>query len=166
METVLKFDRVILVKEFNDKFKKVGESYEVAVIREDSFLLRETSTKIAIGVISFEDFERCFVKEEDFKGWTNWTELNGENGRTDVFYRTNKKRVQVKFLTDKVKAEASCHHMNDFNLFFGIQLAYLRCENKALLKREEKYTKELSRIYSDMTDNKTMMRKMINALEV
>ena len=55
MNSTLKFDRVILTKEFNEKFKKVGEVFEIANILDDSFLLRDSKTKIALGVISFED---------------------------------------------------------------------------------------------------------------
>ena len=71
MNTTLKFDRVVLTKELNDKFKQIGEVFEIANILEDSFLLRSTKTKVAIGVVNFEDFDKHFVHEENFKGWTN-----------------------------------------------------------------------------------------------
>ena len=165
METVLKFDRVVLQKELNEKFRKVGEVFEVANLLDKGFMLRDSMTKIALGIVSFEDFEKCFVKEEKAIGWTPWTPLAGMDGRTDSFYRTNGKRVQVKFLTDKVRAEASCNPANEFNLFFGIQIAYLRCENKALRKKEEKYAKELKRIFIEKTDNETFIKKMVESLE-
>ena len=57
METTLKFDRVILVKELNERFKKVGDVFEIANILDNTFLLRDGSTRVAIGVVSFEDFE-------------------------------------------------------------------------------------------------------------
>ena len=167
METILKFDKFILVKELNDKFKKVGESFEVANIFDDSFLLREAKSKVAVGVISFKDFENHFVKEESFKGWTNWTRIIGFDGQNDAFYRTNGKKVQVRFLTDKVRAEASCNlkFEDKFNLFFGLNLAYLRCLNKALNKQKALYEKKIKKFDSEIIDNVKTMEKMISSLE-
>ena len=164
METTLKFDRVILAKELNDRVKKVGEVFEVANILDNSFLLRDGKSRVAIGVVSFEDFENHFVHEENFKGWTNWTPLTGFDGQTDAFYRTNRRKVQVKFLTDKVRAEAYCSKGDEFNLAFGVQLAYLRCLNKALEKRKVECEDKLKAIDSEIADNKNIVKKMVNSL--
>lgn len=164
METVLKFDRVILTKELNERIKKVGDVFEIANILDNSFLLREARTKVAVGVVSFEDFEKHFVQEENFKGWTQWTQLTGFDGQTDALYRTNRKKVQVKFITDKVRAESCCCRDDDFNLFFGVQLAYLRCRNKALAKQESGYEEKLKEINCEIIDNKKIIEKMIDSL--
>lgn len=165
METTLNFERVILVKELNEKFHKVGEVFEIANVFEDSFLLRDSYKRIAIGVISFEDFENCFVREADFKGWTPWYPITGFDGQTDVFYRTNRKKVQVRFLTDKVRGESCCHKMDDFNLFFGIQTAYLRALNKAHLKKALEYEKKIKEIESEIADNTNIIKRMVNSLD-
>ena len=112
MDTVLKFDRVVLTKELDDKFKQVGEVFEV----------------------SFEDFNGHFTHEKKLKGWTPWTQFVGFDGQNDASYRTNGKKVQVRFLTSKIKAEACCCKDDEFNLSFGLRAAYLRCLNKALLE--------------------------------
>lgn len=164
METTIKFDRVVLVKEFNDKIKKVGEVFEIANILDGSFLLREEKSKVAVGVITFADFEKHFVHEENFKGWTNWCPLAGYDGQSDAFYRTNGRKVQVKFLTDKIRAESCCNKVNDFNLAFGIQLAYLRALNKAYLKKATKYEEALKQIDMEMVDNERIIKKMVNSL--
>lgn len=164
METVLKFDRVILTKELNEKIKKVGDVFEIANILDNSFLLRDGKTRIAVGVISFEDFENHFVHESNFTGWTGWTPLTGFDGHADVFYRTNRKKVQVKFLTDKVRAETYCSKGDEFNLAFGVQLAYLRCLNKALEKRKAEYEEKTKMIDIEIADNKNIVKKMINSL--
>lgn len=168
METVLKFDRVVLTKEFNDKIKKVGEVFEVADILDNdkSFLLRDVKTKIILGIVSFDDFEKYFVKEGTVSGWTPWTPITGFNGQTDVLYRTNHKKVQVKFLTDKVRAESCCNKADEFNLYFGVQIAYVRCYNKALLKKKEQLEKELKKIDIEFMDNEKFVQTMINSLEV
>lgn len=166
METILKYERVVLVKELNEKFRKVGEVFEIASVLDNSFVLRDARTRVALGIISFEDFERCFVKEEEHKeGWTQWTQLVGFDGRTDAFYKTNGRRVEVKFVTDKVRAVSCCHKDDEFNLYYGIQIAYCRCENKVLLRQRKKYKEELQRINMEISHNKNMVNKMINALE-
>lgn len=172
METVLKYDRIILVKEMNERIKKVGEIYEIANVLDDAFVLRDSNTRTAVGVVSFEDFEKCFTKEEEFKGWTPWCPLTGFDGQTDAVYRTNRKKVQVKFLTNKVRAEASCNKNEDeFNLFFGVQMAYLRALNKANEKKMSAFENELKEIYAkmmaievDIKENKNIMKRMTDSL--
>ena len=166
METTLKFDRVILTKELNETFRKVGETFEIANIFDNSFLLRDAKTKLALGTVSFEDFEECFVHAENFKGWTNWTLFAGFDNQNDCMYRTNGKKVQVKFLTDKVRAESCCHKDNEFNLAFGIQTAYLRCLDKALEKKKKKHEEEIKKIDMEIADNERIIWKMINSLPV
>ena len=126
--------------------------------------MREAKSKVAIGVVSFEDFEKHFVREENFRGWTNWTPFIGFDGQSDMLYRTNRRKVQVKFITDKVRAEASCHADDDFNLFFGVQVAYLRCMNKVLIKQKNEYQEKLKTINNEIANNKSIMREMINSL--
>lgn len=166
MDTVLKFDRVILSKELNEKFKQVGDVFEVANILNNSFLLRSAKTKVAIGVVNFNDFENHFVHEENFKGWTNWTPLVGFDGQSDAFYRTNRKKVQVKFLTDKVRGECCCSKDDEFNLSFGIHLAYLRCLNKARTKQRIELEKKLNAVEHEIAENLSIMKKMVNSIGI
>ncbi len=163
METVLKFDKCILIKELNEEFNQVGKSYEIADILDNSFLLRDFKTKVVVGVIDFNDFDKYFVSEQNFKGWTPWTKLMG-----DVFYRTNRRKTQVKIITDKVRAEACCckKDNDEFNLYFGIQLAYLRARNKVLAKKKEEYENELKKFNSEISNNKRTIEKMITSLPV
>lgn len=164
MTSTLKYDRVVLIKEFNDKFRKVGEVFEIANILDGSFLLRDSKTRVALGVISFGDFEKFFVHEENFKGWTDWCPIVGFDGQSDVYYKTNRKKVMVKFLTDKVRAESCCNKVNDFNLSFGIQLAYLRCLNKAWAKKKSEHEEKLKTINTEIVDNERIIKSMINSL--
>ena len=165
MDSTIKFDRVILVKELNEKFCKIGEAYEVTnVLDNNAFLLRDAKTKEVIGIVSLEDFERCFVHDENFKGWTKWQQFNGYYNQNDCVYRTNKKKVQVRFLIDNVRSEASCCKDDDFNLTFGIKLAYLRCLNKVLEKKANEYKEKLATMDVEITDNYKTIQKMINSL--
>ncbi len=165
METILKFDRVVLVNELNDKFRKVGECYEVANIFDDSFLLRDSATRVAVGVVSFADFEKYFVHESNYKGWTQWIQFAGYDGQSDCFYRTNRKKTQVKFVTDKVRSETSCCKDDEFNLYFGIQLAYLRCLKKAMSKKSNKLQEEVHRLDKEIYEITKAEKKMINSLD-
>lgn len=100
-------------------------------------------------------------------GWTNWTPLVGFDGhenQTDVFYRTNHKKTQVMFLTDKVRGESCCTKGDDFNLAIGVRIAYYRCLNKALTKRKAEYESELKMINCEIADNRNVLKKMINNL--
>lgn len=164
METTLKFDKVVLIKELDEKIKKVGEVFEIANVLDDSFLLRDNKTKTALGVVSFEDFEKCFVHEENFEGWTPWMQFVGYNGQMDCLYRTNRKKVQVKFLTEKVRAESCCHEKDDFSLSFGLQLAYLRCLTKAMCETVHAYQEKMCKIEEEILDNIAMEKKMVNSL--
>jgi hypothetical protein len=164
MNTTLKFDRVVLTKELNEKFKQVGEVFEIANILDGSFLLRDSKTRIALGIVDFEDFDKHFVHEENFKGWTKWQPLIGFDGQSDAFYRTNRKKTQVKFLTTKDRGESCCHRDDDFNLGFGIQLAYLCALNKAREKQRIELEEKLNTVNREIAENKNIMKKMINSL--
>lgn len=166
METTLKFDRVILVKELNDKMKKVGEAFEIANVLDGSFLLRDTNSRVAVGVVSFADFEKHFVHEENFKGWTQWCPLAGFDGQTDAYYRTNRRKTQVKFLTDNVRGESFMNRQDEFNLYIGLNLAYLRACNKALAKKKAKHEEDLKNINIELIDNEKIIEKIINSLPV
>ena len=164
MNTIMKFDRVILTKELNEKLKQVGDAFEIANIIDGSFVLRSAKTRVAVGVVSFEDFENHFIREESFKGWTNWTPLIGFDGQSDCFYRTNRKKTQVKFVTTKDRAESCCCKDDDFNLAFGIQLAYLRCLNKARTKQRLELEEKMNSVEHEIAENETIMKKMVNSL--
>lgn len=164
MNTTLKFDEVVLVKELDDKFKKLGEHYQIANVLDGSFLLRDVKSKVALGVVSFDDFEKHFVHAENFKGWTKWQFFNGLDGQNDCMYKTNGRRVKVKFVTDKVRGESCCHSDDEFNLSFGLQIAYLRALNKKLTKQKEEYKEKLAAINGELAENKGIIRKMLDSL--
>lgn len=97
--------------------------------------------------------------------WTNWEPIVGYNGQTDAFYRSNGKKTQVRFLTDKVRAECCCCRDDEFNLSFGIQLAYLRCLNKARAKQRAELEEAMKSIEHEIAENKTIIKKMVNSLD-
>lgn len=160
--SVVKYDRVILTEAFG-KMEAVGEVYEIASVLENSFVIRDSRTRVALGVITFDEFDKHFKKEDEVTGWTPWTKFAGVDGCA-AFYRTNFRKVEVRF--DGVKSVASCNLVEDeFNLYFGIRLAYGRCVHKLLMKEKNKLEKELKAVNSNLKDNLVLMRKMIISLE-
>ena len=159
---VLKYDRVILTKEL-DEMTMVGEAYEVASVKEDSFVIRDVKTKETVGVVDFEEFNNHFEKPENVRGWTSWVKFTGADGYA-AFYRTNFRKVEVRFCG--VKAVASCNLAEDkFDLYFGVRLAHGRCVHKLLTKEKNRVENELKMINSNLKDNIVLMRKMITSLE-
>lgn len=159
--SILKYDRVILTKEMG-KMTMVGEVYEVAAITEDSFIIRDARTKVAMGVISFEEFDNHFEKPEDVKGWTPWTKFMDKDGNA-AFYRTNFRKVEVKY--GDVKSTATCNLEEDeFNLYFGIRIAYARCVSKILMKQKNETEEALNEIRREMKANIVLIKNMVDSL--
>lgn len=165
METTLKFDTVILTKELNDKFKKVGKAFEVANIFEDYILLRDATTRVAIGIVAYDDFVTHFEKEEKFEGWTPWVSFTGFDGQNDVVYKTNRRKTIVKFIKGNIKAESCCHKDDEFNLYTGIQIAYLRARNKVLAKQKAELEESLKKINREIADNSDIVKSMVESME-
>lgn len=97
--------------------------------------------------------------------WTNWNPIVGFNGQTDAFYRHNGKKTQVKFLTTKVRAECCCCRDDEFDLSFGVQLAYLRCLNKARAKQKVDLEEALKSVEHEIAENNATIKKMVNSLD-
>lgn len=129
MFTIFRNDKVVLIKEF-DEMSTVGQEYEVANITDAAVVLRDTTTKIAVGAICIDDFDKYFAKSLKAKKWTAWTKLI-VNDNSVVFYRTNGVKVQVKSVSNVI-GTACCNSGDIFNLYIGIRIAYLRMQNKIL----------------------------------
>lgn len=63
-KSIFRNDKVALLKEY-EVLKQVGEIYEVANITTDMVVLRDITTKIAVGAIKIEDFDKYFEKVEN-----------------------------------------------------------------------------------------------------
>ena len=177
--SVIKYDKVILKKELGDRLRTVGQEFEIANITEDKYLLRDAKTKVAIATVDIAEFEEYFEKPEEMVGWTPWVAIFDKiEGGIDAFYRTRgDKKVQVRLVKDKkpnekyILKEASCNTMDEFNLFFGITMAYKRCLIEHLKREEAEQTKlvaeqtrKLDEIRNELKDNKRQVSQMINSL--
>lgn len=160
---MFKGDKVVLTREL-PKLKEVGEIFEIGDFAGNNVIIREAKSKIAVCAVDIETFNEYFVKPEEVRTWTQWNAVMSGNGI--VYYRTNLKKVQVKIPTElgEVRAECSLTKGDEFNLHFGIQLAYKRAIGKYLLKKEKTLNAELAKVYSVFKDNKNQINRMINSL--
>ena len=174
-DSVFRDTKVILVKQF-DKLQRIGETYEVGNITDSMVVLRDVKNKVAVGAVTFEDFDTYFEVKKDKHKFTEWQAFEDGFGNTIGFYRTNQKKVQVKLFTNveifgsqmtvsEIRAEASCHKGDTFNLYFGLRLAFLRAveqlSQKALKENGSKYIK-FSGLYKD---TKRSINNMLSTLE-
>lgn len=157
---IVRNDRVVLTKEMGN-LKTVGETYEIANITGNVIVLRDVVSKVAVGAVNIDEFDQYFKKPDEVKkGWTGWNHLVDQSGDIVGFYRTNYKKIQVR-TNDNFRAEATCYKDDEFNLFFGLQLASARCNAKALKKMEEEYEAKLKEIRSAMVENKNYVKKLL-----
>lgn len=59
MSTIMRYDKVILTKEFG-KLKKVGETFEVGDMTESHIIIRDCKSKIALVAIGIDEFDEYF----------------------------------------------------------------------------------------------------------
>lgn len=173
-KSIFRNDKVILLKEYN-VLKQVGETFEVAGVTDTVIVIRELKTKIAVGAIAIEDFDEYFTKVESVGSkstFTPWTKLVDPLGDTVAFYRTNQKRTQVKLpvrINHEVvilKAEASCNKGDEFNLYFGIQLALCRALDKYSKICIENNNRKNRDLLDIQKENKRTMDNMFKSLQL
>lgn len=160
---VLRNDKVILTKAM-DNLQIVGETFEVANVTETAVVLRNANNKIAVGAVDIDVFDEYFKKPEEVKGWTPWQRLVDQLGNTIAFYRTNLKKIQVR-TSDGVRGEATCNKCDEFNLYFGLNLAMRRCENKVMNSLRAEYEKSIKRLSDDISTNESAIERMIKSIE-
>lgn len=160
---IFRNDKVMLVKEVGN-LNLVGEIYEVANITNTSVIIRDVNSKVAICSVDINDFEKYFKKPEEVRCWTKWQGMLDRTNSVMAYYRTNGKKVQVK-TPDGVHAEAACNKCDEFNLAFGVNLAYARCLDKCLKSMASEYESALNKVHSEMAENKNRMKKMIRTLD-
>lgn len=162
---ILRGDKVILLKEMGE-FKKVGETFEVANITDTSVVLRNVNTKVAVGVIAIDSFKEYFEKseKETTYEWTKWQPFRDADGSLIGYYRTNQKRVQVK-IPSGVRAESTCYKDDEFNLYFGMKLAYHRCLDKFYEKKLEEIACRIANLTEQYNEMESAKRENKNRIK-
>lgn len=157
-------DKVVEIKPM-DRLNAIGKTFEVASILEDKIVLRDSQTKVAVCSVDINEFEKYFVKEKEYSGWTDWSVLADHRGNVIGYYKTNMRKVMVK-MTNGVKAMATCNckHGDEFNLATGIQIALMRCINKSLNKAIEEYNYIIDELKNEFVDNNDRLDKLIGSM--
>lgn len=176
---IIRNDRVVLIKEM-ESLKQVGNAFEVANILDDAIVLRDADTKIAVASVDIKEFDQYFKKVDEVEGWTAWSRMINPVGDMIAEYRTNFKKVEVRITNDMlgypnqkvIRSTATCSQCDEFDISFGIHLAYLRCEQKYLKNEIDEYDLLLNEITdqknvceSKLVQNKSIMKKMLSSLE-
>lgn len=156
---IVRNDKVILIKEM-DNLKLVGETFEVANITDTSVIIRDMKSKVAISAVGINDFDKYFKKPEEVNEWTPWSKLLSGNDIV-AFYRAKGNKVQVR-LADGTHSEANCNKCDEFNLFFGIQLAYERCLSKVWKRIEKEHEYALKELRANISESHHRIKMMIN----
>ena len=168
-------DRVVLINEVGN-LNTIGQVYEVARMTENFIVVRDCETKVAVASINIEEFGNYFAKEKEHNGWTKWSEVVDPRGNMIAQYRTNNKKVEVRITNDMlgypdkkvIRSTATCSQGDEFNLAFGVQLAYLRCEQKYLRNEINEYCEiidQMNNCESRLVENKSIIKKMLVSLE-
>ena len=149
---MIKGDKIKLVKQMG-AFTNVGEICDVIDVTEGGVIsFRFGPGKMHLGCMSYDEYLRYFepVEEKKTRIWTDWGttvityyDLTGKRNLLGVYYRHNGKRVQVYSKGYELRAEASCHEEDDFNLERGLELAKLRFIVKLLNKQVKEIAKEM-----------------------
>ena len=106
-------------------FEMVGDMFHVENIVSGKMDMIQIACSYGRGVVSCDGFNDYFSKVKTFS-WTDWENVFYNN--IVYQYRTNGKRVMVK--RNGVKASASCHPHDNFNLETGIAICSDRLATK------------------------------------
>lgn len=151
---MIKGDKIKLVRQMG-MFDNIGEICEVINVDENGVIsFRFGRNGIHLGCMSYNEFEKYFeLVQETKREWSAWKierlfykNLNGYYVSTIIYYRHNGKKVQVKYVYGKeaiIRAEASCHSEDEFNLNKGLKLAEYRLMVKLLKKETEDFARTM-----------------------
>ena len=102
--------------------------------------------------------------KHNHKSWTPWSPIVTYSGQTDCFFKTNGKKVIVRFLKDNIRAEACCNKVDEFNLATGVQIAYFRALNKSLNKQKIECEEKIKEINHNIASNNGSIQTLIDSL--
>ena len=143
---IIKGDKIKLVQKISN-FDKVGDIFEVTGADNGVVSFK---CNYGTGCMSYDEFEKYFEKVKK-REWSKWfrdpdnrsIEPFGDGTKitTNIFYRSNGKKVQVK--CGGYRAEATCCKTDQFDLRTGYILAKRRLIIKMLQGQVDAYAKSL-----------------------
>ena len=124
---LLKGDKIKMVKPICG-FNRVGDVFEVLEILESGII--RYGCDYGVGIMSYDEFESYFEKKRPLT-WSQWAIARFEGDNAIYVFRTNGKRIELK--QGNLKASASCHESDEFDLSKGLSL----CLARLLVKQVE-----------------------------
>lgn len=136
-------------------FDNIGEICEVTDVNDGGVICFKFGNGRHLGCMSFDEYEKYFElvekeKEPVRRVWSKWKlgyivfyNSIGERISEYIYYRENKKRVQVKLKDGSLRANASCCEEDEFDLSKGRELAERRLVVKYLSREVKKYADSL-----------------------
>ena len=129
---IIKGDKIKLVSKIGD-FNEIGDIFEVTGVNNGVVSFK---CDYGTGCMSYDEFEKYFEKlniyqKNQKRDWSEWKtialsfrDIYNVKIHININYRTNDKSVQIKF--GSLKAKATCHYTDDFDLAIGLDLATKR----------------------------------------
>lgn len=151
---MIKGDKIKLVKPMG-VFTNVGEICKVVNVDENGVIsFKFGKNGMHLGYMSYNEFEKYFeLVSENKREWSDWKletlhykKLGGFHISITIYYRHNGKNVQVRYnYGDRmfIKAEASCHEVDEFDFDKGFKLAKYKLVVKLLQKEVEDFAKTM-----------------------
>ena len=136
-------------------FDNIGEICEVTDVNDGGVICFKFGNGRHLGCMSFDEYEKYFELVEEEKEpvkrvWSKWKlgyivfyNQTGECIEEYIYYRENRKRVQVKLKDGSLRANASCCKEDKFDFFKGRELAERRLVVKYLDREVKKYADSL-----------------------
>lgn len=161
-------DKVMMIRGM-ERMNMVGEMFEVSGITDNSIVLSREVDGVAVCAADVNTFDKYFVKPKEANVWSDWYELYDDSFNVYAWYRVRpakgKVEVKIRFGNEcMIRKTSTCSQGDEFNLEFGIRLAYNRCmkeshkRNAAIMEESLAYYKSL------LVDNKNKTNEIIAAL--
>lgn len=152
---LLKGGKIKLVKEIEELksmgYGNIGDVYEIVDIKNGGIQFKFGG--MHLGIMSYNEFEEYFKKikyEENNKTestpikltWTEWKPcsdvLKNDPSAKNYSYKTNGKRVIVKYNLINVTSKNSCHPDDIFDIHIGVELGMAQIKEKMILNTIKK----------------------------
>lgn len=162
-------DKVMMIKGM-ESMCLVGEMFEVIGITENSIVLGREVDGVAVCAADINTFDQHFAKPKEMNVWTKWQALYDDNYNIYAWYRVRpvkgKVEVKVRFggTGTFIRKTATCSQGDEFDLEFGVGLAYNRCMKEAFRRNANVMRESMEYYNSLLVDNKNKTNEMISSL--
>lgn len=161
-------DKVMMIRDM-ERMNLVGEMFKVTGITENSIVLSREIDGIPVCATDIETFDKYFAKPKEANIWSQWFELYDDSFNVYAWYRVRpakgKVEVKIRFGNEcMIRKTSTCSQDDEFNLEFGIRLAYNRCMKESYKRNAIVMEESMEYYKSLLVDNKNKTNEMIASL--